>query len=53
MLVDRLDDSMPWYTGETMLEKLESPHASAHSEHAEAIPLPGAVCMPPTRLRQP
>jgi sulfate adenylyltransferase subunit 1 len=45
MLVDRLDN-MPWYTGETMLEKLEAAPA-AHSEHAEPFRFPVQfVCRP-------
>lgn len=45
MLVDRLDN-MPWYTGNTMLEKLEST-PSAHSEHAEPFRFPVQfVCRP-------
>lgn len=45
MLVDRLDN-MPWYTGSTMLEKLEAT-PSAHSEHAEPFRFPVQfVCRP-------
>jgi sulfate adenylyltransferase subunit 1 len=45
MLVDRLDN-MPWYTGETMLEKLEAAPA-AHSEHEEPFRFPVQfVCRP-------
>ena len=45
MLVDRLDN-MPWYTGETMLEKLEAA-PTAHSEHAEPFRFPVQfVCRP-------
>jgi sulfate adenylyltransferase subunit 1 len=45
MLVDRLDN-MPWYTGNTMLEILESA-PSAHSEHTEPFRFPVQfVCRP-------
>lgn len=45
MLVDRLD-SMPWYSGETMLEILEAAPA-AHSEQSEAFRFPVQfVCRP-------
>ena len=45
MIVDR-GDSMPWYTGETMLEKLESA-PPAHAEKAEAFRFPVQfVCRP-------
>lgn len=45
MLVDRLD-SMPWYTGKTMIETLEAT-PPAHSEHAEPFRFPVQfVCRP-------
>ncbi len=45
MIVDR-GEAMPWYTGETMLEKLESAPA-AHAEKAEAFRFPVQfVCRP-------
>lgn len=45
MLVDR-GDAMPWYTGETMLEKLEAA-PPAHSERAEQFRFPVQfVCRP-------
>lgn len=45
MIVDR-GDAMPWYTGETMLEKLESA-PPAHAEQAEAFRFPVQfVCRP-------
>ncbi len=45
MLVDRLD-SMPWYTGETLLELLEKAPA-AHAEQAEQFRFPVQfVCRP-------
>lgn len=45
MIVDR-GETMPWYTGETMLEKLESAPA-AHAETAEAFRFPVQfVCRP-------
>lgn len=45
MIVDR-GDKLPWYTGETMLEKLESA-PPAHAEKAEAFRFPVQfVCRP-------
>jgi sulfate adenylyltransferase subunit 1 len=45
MLVDR-GDSMPWYTGPTMIEMLETA-PPAHSEHAEPFRFPVQfVCRP-------
>lgn len=45
MIVDR-GEAMPWYSGETMLEKLESAPA-AHAEKAEAFRFPVQfVCRP-------
>lgn len=45
MIVDR-GEAMPWYTGETMLEKLESAPA-AHAETAETFRFPVQfVCRP-------
>jgi sulfate adenylyltransferase subunit 1 len=45
MIVDR-GEAMPWYNGETMLEKLESAPA-AHAEKAEAFRFPVQfVCRP-------
>ncbi len=45
MLVDRLDN-MPWYTGQTLLEILESAPAS-HREHAQEFRFPVQfVCRP-------